>query len=259
MSSENRVIAIDGPASSGKSSTARLLAQRLNYKFLDTGAYYRIATLHCMRNNIELRAPNSVLSAVSCLVKSSEKEVVAENLSVGLHTGFGVSLDPNLQLAKLASQNVTAQIRTEAVTKCVHHISSNAGVRRILIELQQKIVDDYARSGIVLEGRDTTDVVAPNAALKILLTANNEVRALRRAKQSGEDVKITAKSIAVRDSLDLNTTNFLKTSAVNSDIVVIDNSNLTIYETVQKILNLVFDKPLRFVLYCPLSHSIGSK
>ncbi|MDR1448538.1 MAG: (d)CMP kinase [Candidatus Ancillula sp.] len=240
---KNRIIALDGPAGSGKSSTAQLLAQKLNYKLLDTGAYYRIATLYCMMNYIDLQIPSSVLSAVSHLVAPCEQVECIKSEHDGMHTEFEVSLDPNQRFVLLDGEDISSQIRTEAVTKCIHYISSNTDVRQMLIMLQQKIVQENANTGIVLEGRDTTDVVAPNASLKILLTASNYARSLRRAKQNGEDVDITSEAIANRDSIDANTTNFLDSSVKRNDVKVIDNSDLTLEETTQKILDLfVFDK-----------------
>jgi GTP-binding protein len=227
----NHIIALDGPAGSGKSSTARLLAQKLNYKFLNTGAYYRVATLYCMLKNVELSDSSSVLNAVSALVGLRAED------------GIEVSLDPNQQFTKLAGKDVSSQIATTAVTESIHYISSNTAVRHLLVKLQQEVVRKYASSGIVLEGRDTTDVIAPDASLKILLTASNQARAMRRARESGEDFKTTAQSITTRDLLDSNTTNFLNLQPDSADIVVLDNSNLTLEETVEQILTLVFDKP----------------
>lgn len=155
-----RVIAIDGPAGSGKSTTARMVAARLGYQYLDTGAMYRAVTWHALQNDI---AP-------------SEADTLAE-FAESATIEFETHEDVNRVF--LNGTDVTKEIRTPEVTKQVSEISAHKGVREAMVRKQQEI----GRTGrIVAEGRDTTTVVFPNAFLKVYLDASVSTRARRRLK-----------------------------------------------------------------------------
>jgi cytidylate kinase len=221
----NSVIAIDGVAGSGKSSTAREVARQLRFAYLDTGAYYRAATYYCMAQEVPFEDEISVYCAVMQLVSQT-----------AYNAGITTALSPDEDYVLVDNVDVTTQIRQPDLTEKIHYISSNHEVRKLLVKLQQAIVQQYSESGIVLEGRDTTDVVAKDARVRILLTASSEVRALRRAKQIGLDAQEVEKLLERRDEIDAQTNQFH--TPTDSEIVVLDTSELTVAQTSAKIIEL---------------------
>jgi len=168
--SKNLIIAIDGPAGSGKSTTAKLVAKRLNYLYIDTGAMYRAVTLFVLRNNF--------------MGKTDEIIQLASGLKIVLSFIEG---ETNITVN---GEDVSKEIRSFAVNSNVSEISCIEGVRKILVKKQQEMGKD---GGVVMEGRDITTVVYPNADVKIFLTAGIDERAERRAKEfseKGTDVPI---------------------------------------------------------------------
>jgi cytidylate kinase len=226
----NKVIAIDGPAGSGKSSTSKAVAKLLGYKFLDTGAMYRAATLYCMAQEVPLEDPISVHCAIMQLANET-----AEGM------GIDISLDPEEFYMRLGGLDVTQDIRTPEVTENIHYISGNLDARPLIVQMQQDIVAEFEKSGIVLEGRDVTDVIAPHARVRILLTASNEVRARRRSVDTGLDQAEVLNSINKRDALDSEVNDFTAETLgpQNSGVILLDNSSLTLEQTVQKVAALM--------------------
>ena len=161
------IITIDGPAGSGKSSVARSLADRLGYRFLDTGAMYRAVAFAAIEAGVFLESPERIAD-------------LCEKITIDL---------PNDNRVILNGEEVTKQIRTMAVTSAIHYVADNVHVRAHLVELQRK---EAAESGnVVTEGRDQGTVVFPDAECKIFLTASPEVRARRRMAdlaQRGEEL-----------------------------------------------------------------------
>lgn len=161
------IVTIDGPAGAGKSSVARELARRLEFRFLDTGAMYRAVALAALRRSVPWN-------------DAARLAELAAEVNIELTDGR-VLLD---------GQDVSDAIRTTAVTSTIHHVADNLAVRRRLVELQRRVAEG---SNIVTEGRDQGTVVFPDAACKIFLTASPEERARRRAadlQQRGEDVSL---------------------------------------------------------------------
>ena len=160
------VVAIDGPSGSGKSSVSRAVAAHLGYGYLDTGAMYRAVTLWCLREGIDLTDAAAVVAA-------------AENLPLGL------GVDPQEPSVELDGADVAEAIRTSEVSGAVSAVATNLGVRAILQEQQRELIDLIADDfgGVVGEGRDITTVVAPDADVRILLTASQEARLARRSTQ----------------------------------------------------------------------------
>lgn len=210
------IIAIDGPAGAGKSTTAKLLAQKLNYKYIDTGAMYRAVTLYALRNSIE---PNEVDKLVE------------------LVRGMNFNFENNGSVLFVNSENVSEAIRDPEVSNRVSEYSKVAEVRKILVEKQREIGAD---GGIVMEGRDITTAVFPNADLKIFLTADIDVRAYRRLielKNKGldldlDDVKV---NLETRDKID--SSREVNPLMITEDSILIDTSRLAIEEQVNVIYN----------------------
>lgn len=173
------VVAIDGPAGSGKSTIASALARRLGLTHVDTGAYYRAATLAVLRRGADVDDESAVLAAVTAAV---------------IERRHGRTM--------LDGQDVEDEIRGAAVTASVSSVSRHQGVRAHLVALQR----DEAAGGAVVEGRDAATVIVPGADLKVWLTASAPERAARRAAQRGERgpdaVAVHAEDIARRDEMD---------------------------------------------------------
>jgi cytidylate kinase len=156
------VIAVDGPGGSGKSTVSRALAERLGWKHLDTGAFYRAATLVVLEAGIDPDDADSVVEAVG-----------------------GHRYEQENGRMTVDGRDVSSDIRTEAVTGAVSAVSAHPRVRSLMVELQRSWVDLH--TGAVVEGRDIGTVVFPSAALKVFLTADPSERARRRSVETGED------------------------------------------------------------------------
>jgi cytidylate kinase len=154
-----RVVAIDGPAGSGKSAVARLTAQALGWRFVDTGATYRAVTLHVLRSGVPLDDAAAVAAAAA-------------------HARVHLDVDPQSSRVELEGDDVSSEIRGPAVTAAVSAVSAVPAVRARLVLLQRQLM---GTSGAVVEGRDIATVVAPQARLKVYLDAREDVRARRRA------------------------------------------------------------------------------
>jgi cytidylate kinase len=180
------VVAVDGPAGTGKSTVARRLAASLGAGYLDTGAMYRAAALAVLRAGANPDEPDAVCQAVA-----------GRNIEVGT--------DPDTSCVLLDGEDVAGEIRGPAVTTAVSPVSAVPQVRGLLVEQQRRIIDAAIAGGggIVVEGRDIGTVVVPDAPLKIFLTAAAAQRAARRAAQDGvEDVAEVRRAVERRDLLD---------------------------------------------------------
>lgn len=203
------VIAIDGPAGSGKSTVARAVAQRLGLAHLDTGAMYRSVALAALRTGVDTADGD----ATALLAEKAE-------VSVGPD---GVFVD---------GVESSDAIRTEEVTKAVTAVASNAKVREIMVERQRSWIAD--NGGGVLEGRDIGTVVCPDATVKVYLIADAEVRAQRRAAEHGEAV---ASDMRRRDTAD--STRDVSPLMRADDAVEIDTTYMSIDDVVEVVLGLV--------------------
>jgi len=211
------VIAIDGPAASGKTTTARKVADALGYLHVDTGAMYRALTLRVL----EEKLPMGDEAAIQAL---------AERTTVRLKRTNGVNA------VFVDERDVTKEIRKPTVTKYVSKVSSYPGVRKVMVREQRKLA---AEGGIVLEGRDIGTVVLPDADLKIFMVANVGERARRRKRElegSGIEVdeNVLAREIEERDLQD--STREVSPLRKAADAIEVDTSNLTIEQQVQLIL-----------------------
>jgi CMP/dCMP kinase len=202
-----KVIAIDGPAGSGKSTVAKALARHLGLDYLDTGAMYRAVTFAALRRGID---PADV-EPVSALAKAVELEVSDGTVRVD---GVDASIE----------------IRGPEVSRAVSIVAANPGVRSELVRRQREWAHDHG--GGVMEGRDIGTVVFPDATLKVYLTARPDVRATRRAAEVRElDYETVAADMARRDALDQGREDSPLRSA--ADAVEIDTSDLGIDEIVE--------------------------
>lgn len=227
------VIALDGPSGTGKSTVARRLAGSLGAGYLDTGAMYRAVTLAVLRSG----------------VATDDEEAV---LSIAEHVDLKVSTDPAQQETLLGGENVGTEIRGQAVTLAVSAVSAVPAVRTLLVARQMRIIDEVceAQGGIVVEGRDIGTVVAPDAALKVYLTASSDARALRRSLQdsaSGREVSIddTRKDVDRRDRLDSGRAASPMQPA--DDAVWLDTTDLDLQGVLDEIMALVDERDLRGV------------
>lgn len=212
------IIAIDGPASSGKSTTAKFLAEKLNYLYIDTGAMYRAITLMAIRNNI--------LDNKDEIIELAKKIDIQLNFDKGQTSVFVDGID------------VSEEIRSLEVSKVVSPISKIEEVRNIMVEKQRAIGEN---GGVVMEGRDITTVVFPNADIKIFLTATIDERAKRRVKEYQSkgieiDLEQVIENIKERDRID--SSREISPLKKSEDAIEIDTSNLTIDQQV----NLIYDK-----------------
>jgi GTP-binding protein len=207
------VLAIDGPSGSGKSSTAKAIALRANWSYLDTGALYRAATYIALANNVE------------------DEEEIIRYLEKS-----DISFDTNPAEPKISvdGSDISEQIRFERINDRVSQISAMVGVRKLLIDLQRKYIAD-APIGIVVEGRDIGTVVAPNAQLKIYLHADISERAKRRESEMTENIgkEKVGQSLANRDEIDSSRKISPLTQA--DDAAVIDSTRLSLDEVTDQI------------------------
>lgn len=209
------VIAIDGPSGAGKSTIARLSAAELGTNFLDTGAMYRALTWYALRQGADLNDP----SALAMLAYSIPMQVEA------------FAHAPRILIE---GRDVTRLLRGEEVNRAVSQVSAVPGVREQMIARQRQIIQAAKASGrgIVAEGRDITTVVAPDADVKILLTASPQVREQRRARQQGAG----SDSVAARDFADSQVNNFTTPAP---GVELLDSSELDEQETMEAVVAIV--------------------
>jgi len=223
----DNIITIDGPAGSGKSTVAKILARELNLKYIDTGAMYRAITLLALQNNIDCKDEKSILK-------------LARNINLQLDSN---SVDESRYTAvKIDGKDVTNEIRSREVGSAVSIVSKLSGVRRYLVSLQKKFIQG---GNTVLEGRDTGSVVCPNATLKIYLTASLDERIKRRDLQIREkgqflERDIIKKEIISRDRIDSSRED--SPMVIPENGIIIDTSKLSVKGVVEKIKKLYFKK-----------------
>lgn len=211
-----KIIAIDGPAGSGKGTISKILANKCNLTYIDTGAMYRAIAFATLKNNIDIKEEDKIVE-------------IANNSKIEFIDGK----------TYLNGEDISKQIRTMEVTKIVSPISSIVKLREILVSMQRKMADNL---DVIMEGRDITTVVFPNATYKFYLDASIEERANRRykeLKEKGTDVTIDEikENIVKRDYNDMNKpVGALKRT---DDAIYIDSTNLSIDEVVEKIKNVI--------------------
>lgn len=218
------VIAVDGPAGTGKSTVSRGLARELHARYLDTGAMYRIVTLAVLRAGVDLADTEAVAAAAA-----------AAQLAVG-H-------DPDEDRSYLDGEDVSAEIRGDAVTKAVSAVSAVPAVRTRLVDIQRQLA--AGQDSVVVEGRDIGTVVLPDADVKIFLTASAEERARRRNDQNkaaglADDYEAVLADVKRRDHLD--STRAVSPLRPADDAVVVDTSAMTQPEVILHLTHLVRER-----------------
>ena len=212
------IIAIDGPAGSGKSTTARLLAKKLDFIYLDTGAMYRAVTLFFLDNKIDLTNPDEVSSALNKI------NLKIENRS----SSFNVFVQ---------NTNVNNLIRDELINKNVSNVSEIYSVRKKMVEIQREF---SSNKDIVIEGRDIGSHVFPNADYKFYIEADIKVRASRRMKDlsnANKSIDDMCKLLLERDKIDSNRN--ISPLIKPKDAYVVDTTSLSIEEQVTKLFNII--------------------
>lgn len=214
------VIAIDGPAGTGKSSVARGLARALGARYVDTGAMYRIVTLAMLRGGVDLEDPSAIAAAAD----------------VPLAVGF----DPDVEQTYLAGEDVSVHIRGDEVTRAVSAVAAVPEVRARLVRLQRELAE--GTGSVVLEGRDIGTVVLPDAEVKIFLTASPETRASRRNAQNmaaglPDQYESVLADVIRRDHLD--STRAVSPLRPAPDAQVVDTSDMSQDEVVAHLRALV--------------------
>ncbi len=218
--SKNLIVAIDGTAGSGKSTSAKLVASRLNCLYIDTGAMYRAITFLAIRNKI--------LDDEKLIISLAEESEIKLEFIDGETKVF------------VNDEDLTGDIRTVEVNRHVSDVSRIKKVREIMVAMQRKM--GSKSNGVVMEGRDITTVVFPNADIKIFLTASLDERVSRRVKEfveNGTEVKLDAikNNLIERDRIDSNREVSPLTQA--PDAIVVDTTKYTIEEQVNIILEAV--------------------
>lgn len=221
---ETTQIAIDGPAGAGKSTVAKILAQKLGYIYIDTGAMYRALTYKILEQNMDITNLN--------LLKS-----LAQTTTIYFDNQKGV----NNQLVYCDGKDVTELIRSPVVNKNVSKIALIPEIRTIMVNMQQEL---SLSNNVIMDGRDIGTIVLPGAKYKFFLTASIEERAKRRSKEFEEkgyeiSYKTVLNDIEKRDMLD--TTRAISPLKPAENAILIDTSNLTLKEVVEKILKIVME------------------
>jgi len=221
-------VAIDGPSGSGKSSVSKEVARRLSLGYLDTGAMYRAATWWCLREGVDLADAASVTAVVDTMP-------------------LAMSTNPDDQRIWMDEVNITDAIRETSISSKVSAVATNLEVRDILRRLQRGRIDAERTGGfsggrgIVAEGRDITTVVAPDADVRILLTASEEARLARRALDvhgaaDASAVEATKDEVLRRDADDSTVSSF---QVAADGVVTIDSSALDFEQTVAAVLQVI--------------------
>ena len=217
------IVAMDGPAGTGKGTITSLISKEMGLVNIDTGATYRCVALYAIKNNIKLE----------------EKEKIIESLP-NIH--IDMKNEQDVQKVYLNNEDVTSEIRSKEVTKIVSQVSSIVEVRLAMVEVQRNLAKG---KDVIMEGRDITTYVFPNADVKIYLDADEEERAKRRYKEMQEKgIEMTydevLKNIQIRDKNDKEKE--IGALKIAEDAIYIDTTNLSIEEVKEKVKKIITEK-----------------
>ena len=211
-------VAIDGPAGSGKSSVSRAAARRLGYGYLDTGAAYRALAWHVLAQNIDAQDAVAVAGALDSF-------------------DYAIGTDPDAYFVRVGQTDVTDAIREPQISAVVSAIARVPAVRTHLTELFRSIARAVPQPGVVVEGRDITTVVAPEAEVRILLTATEEARMARRSAEiSTQSAHTVAEQLRSRDRADSQVVEFMSAA---DGVTTVDSTHLDFDQTIDAVIEVI--------------------
>ncbi len=212
------VVAIDGPAGSGKSSVSRASARALGFAYQDTGAAYRALAWSVLERGVPTDDADAVVAALDGF-------------------DYAIGTDPDHYFVRVGDTDVTDAIRDPRVTAVVSHIARVPAVREYLVRLFRRVIAGTDRPGIITEGRDITTVVAPDAQVRILLTASEEARMSRRSAEiTGQSASDVGKQLSSRDAQDSKVVDFMNAA---DGVDTIDSTHLDFDQTVSAVVDRV--------------------
>lgn len=212
------IVAVDGPAGSGKSSVSREAARRLEFGYLDTGAAYRALAWHCLDEGVDLDDATAVAAHV-------------------VDFDYATGLNPDRYFVRVGGEDITTDIREPRVSAAVSAVARVPEVRRALTAMFRELAAEHPAPGVIIEGRDITTVVAPEAAVRVLLTASPEARIARRsAELSAVSTEATAEQLASRDAQDSRVVDFMNAA---EGVTTLDSTALDFEQTVQSLIDIV--------------------
>lgn len=220
------VVAVDGPAGSGKSSVSRAAARALGYDYQDSGAAYRAVAWNALEHGVDTEDPEAVLASLA-------------------EFDYHIGIDPDHYFVRVGDTDVTEAIRQPRVTAVVSHVARIPAVRERLVRLFRDVIDSSDKPGVITEGRDITTVVAPDARVRVLLTASEESRMARRAAQldtspdsarPGAHVEAVGQKLRARDAQDLKVVDFMNAA---DGVVTLDSTELDFDHTVAALVALI--------------------
>ncbi len=215
------VVAVDGPAGSGKSSVSKAAARALGFDYQDTGAAYRALSWYALERGIDVENAD----AVAALLDGFD---------------YAIGVDPDCYFVRVGDTDVTEAIRDPRVSTVVSAIARVPAVRARLTLLFRKIIASGSKPGVITEGRDITTVVAPDADVRILLTASEEARMARRsAEVTGQSAQLVGQQLSARDAQDSRVVDFLNAA---EGVTTLDSTLLDFDQTVAAVVDLVHEK-----------------
>ena len=212
------VVAIDGPAGSGKSSVSKAAARKLDFAYLDTGAAYRAVAWHVLNTG----------------TNPEDEQAVIDSLE---EFGYDIGTDPDNYFVKVNEIDITEAIREVRITDVVSKVAKIPVVRQYLGDLFRHIMASTTKPGIIAEGRDITTVVAPDAPARILLTASEEARMARRSAelpQQSQDQ--TASALRARDAADSRVSDFMTAA---DGVVTVDSTDFSYEQTIDAVVEVI--------------------
>ncbi|TFB74811.1 (d)CMP kinase [Cryobacterium glaciale] len=211
------LVAIDGPAGSGKSSVSRAAARRLGFAYLDTGAAYRALAWFALDRNTD----SSQADAVTALLKDFD---------------YSIGTDPDEYFVTVGQTDVTDAIRSPEVSAAVSAVARVPAVRGALTDLFRSIAENVDRPGVVVEGRDITTIVAPEAEVRILLTASEEARMARRSAEiTTQSAETVAEQLRSRDRADSQVVDFMSAA---DGVITVDSTHLDFEQTIEAVIDV---------------------
>lgn len=212
------IVAVDGPAGSGKSSVSKAAARALSFSYLDTGAAYRAVTWHVLDQGVDASDSSAVIATLPSF-------------------DYSIGTNPDEYFVRVGSTDITDAIREQRVTSVVSSVARVPEVRAHVNAVFRAIMENTDKAGIIAEGRDITTVVAPDAPVRILLTASEEVRALRRAAEiPAAGASDTQTAIKARDAADAKVSDFMVAA---DGVHTVDSTNLDFAQTIDAVVALI--------------------